>query len=544
MIIKWCSPYKVPQGYQRRWSIPNNYVDGFFLFWNKNKFSLLTDGFVLSKTKTGNNWYLTETKPSISLFRSFDKSSSQPVIEEPPFELPPYQLKDTSGLRPWQVKSVSKLVSSINYWGAAVDGSETGSGKTFSACAVAREFGNNVVVICPKAVITTWKRVLTNHFKMEDKVIGVVNYERLRIGNEDSPIASYVLSRKDNRHVFTWKIPKNTLIIWDESQKLKNWKTQNAKICYTAIKEGFPMLFCSATLATNPLEMRAIGLAIKLFKGGNKDYYKWAKENGIVDGDWGLEFNNDSRVLKKLHTAVFSHRGVRLRRDDIPNFPSCEIIPELYNMEESDVKHVNKIYDDMDKELKKLEERSKDDEESELIIRLRARQSVELLKVPRIVEMAEEGLEEGFSIAIFVNFTDTLNAIAERLKTDCIYDGNISDKLKDEHVDNFQNNTSRIILINIGSGGAGLSLHDLHGGHPRESIISPNDSAVLMRQCVGRIWRDGAKTKAIQKILLAANTVEEAVYDNFNRKLDNLDLLNDGDLSCSKNKRSKSLIKV
>ena len=55
-----------------------------------------------------------------------------------------------------------------------------------------------------------------------------------------------------------------------------------------------------------------------------------------------------------------------------------------------------------------------------------------------------------------------------------------------------------------------------------------------MRQATGRVWRDGAKSKSVQKIVFVSNTVEEKVCESVNRKLDNLDHLNDGDMSVNK----------
>jgi len=66
------------------------------------------------------------------------------------------------------------------------------------------------------------------------------------------------------------------------------------------------------------------------------------------------------------------------------------------------------------------------------------------------------------------------------------------------------------------------------------SIISPSYSAVLMRQSTGRIWRDSAKSKSIQKIVFASGTVEEKVCESVKQKLENLDTLNDGDLEIGK----------
>jgi superfamily II DNA or RNA helicase len=225
---------------------------------------------------------------------------------------------------------------------------------------------------------------------------------------------------------------------------------------------------------------------------------------------------------------------VRLRRDEIPNFPDCEVIPESYNMDEQDVNQINDIYHEMDAELERLAVVSKKDGVSELTIQLRARQKIELIKVPLIVDMVEEALTEGFSIAVFVNFTETLLALSERLKTTCVFDGKTPDKVRDKNVELFQADDERVIIINVQSGGAGLSLHDLHGNFPRMSIISPSYSPVFMRQALGRIWRDDAKTKSIQKIVCVANTIEENVCRNVQAKLDNLDMLNDGDLSYSK----------
>jgi superfamily II DNA or RNA helicase len=200
-------------------------------------------------------------------------------------------------------------------------------------------------------------------------------------------------------------------------------------------------------------------------------------------------------------------------------------------MDEQDVASLNQIYSEMSKELKLLEKIEKKDGNSHLTISLRARQKTELVKVPLFIEMIEEGIEQGMSVVLFVNFTETINAISKRLNTNCIFDGKISDKIRQKNVDDFQADKERVILVNIQSGGAGLSLHDINGKYPRLSLISPTWSAVYMRQATGRVWRDSAKSKSIQKIVFVADTIEEDVCKSVQSKLNNLDILNDGDLS-------------
>jgi len=441
-----------------------------------------------------------------------------------------------------------EILEKDNYYGFSLDGDGRfllgdftvvhNTGKTYTACGVARELGMKMVVVCPKAVISSWKEVITNHFHMEKQLIEVTNYEQLKIGRSDSKLASYVVPRSTRRRTFQWKIPKDTLIIWDESQKLKNWKTKNAKMSIQATKQGYKQLFCSATNATNPLELRTVGTALKLFKGGQAAWFQWLREHGCSKGQWGMEFTSDpklrQKILKKLHKDIFLDRGVRLRRDTIPNFPQCDLFAVLLDMEEKDTKQINAIYDEMEKELKELEKLSKLNKMNHLVVELRHRQRIELVKVPLFIDMIEDAKEEGFSIVVFLNFTDTITALADRLGISCIFDGKVGDAVRERNRQRFQNNEEQVILVNVQSGGGGLSLHDLHGGHPRMSLISPSHSPVNMRQAIGRIWRDDAKTKAIQKLVCVAHTVEENVYHNVMKKLNNLDLLNDGDLAYSK----------
>jgi len=534
--IRWSDPIQVEKGgevtFVREWKIPAQYLNQFFVYWKINKLSLKDKGYGV--TKRDNDWVLTETKDNPTLFK--EKALKKEKLDEP---LPLYEVKQQDGLRPWQVGAVGKVVSSLKKWGAAVDGSDVGIGKTYTACGVARELDMDILVVCPKAVKESWKRVIKNHFKMWGKCAGIINYEALRMGKSDSVIASYVKRRDTRRKEFVWKLPKNTLIVWDEAQKLKNAKTKNSETCMAALKSGYKMLFCSATMATNPLELRTVGQCIQLFKS-SKQYYEWAYAHGVVRGRFGMEFTGDKKALSKLSNDIFNNRGVRLNRDTIPNFPESQITAECYEMDKEDQDKINKAYDEMQLELLKIERLLKKDKgQTQMVAILRARQKVEMFKVPLIIEMAEEGIENGMSVAIFCNFTETINALSDRLKTKCIVNGVVKDKDRQQSIDDFQSDKSRIILVNIAAGGAGLNLHDLNGNFPRLALICPSYSAVLMRQSTGRVWRDSAKTKSIQKIVFVANTVEEQVCNSVNQKLNNLDLLNDGDLNYGKTETNK-----
>ena len=118
---------------------------------------------------------------------------------------------------------------------------------------------------------------------------------------------------------------------------------------------------------------------------------------------------------------MFLDRGQRQKKDDIPEFPDSEIVAEPYMLQKSTTEQINKIYKEVEDEIQELLKREKKDKKSvEMTARIRARQKVELLKVPLFVELTEDLIEDGNSVVIMVNFRDTITALAKKLKTNCI----------------------------------------------------------------------------------------------------------------------------
>ena len=535
LFINWSEPNKTytkyGQKWVRWWVIPQDYLEGFFVFWNNNKVKLKAQGYSIGKNKL-NQWALYEWQTYKSDFRQdFGQDNPAKKVDIPTqSNLEDYQVKQTTGLREFQIPIVGKLCAAIKAHGAALDGSDTGAGKTYAAVAVARELGMKIAVVCPKAVISSWQKVITKHYGLKPEFI--LNYESVKTGKYKEIGCWKPVSRTSNREYFQWNIAKNTLIIFDESHRLKGHGTINSEIAIAAHKQGYKILCCSATNAINPIELKTVGLITGIYKGG-----KWTtflREHGCEKGRFGWEFNGDKDVLRKLHADLFLERGVRIRREDIKGFPDCDVLAEAYNIDEQSEKELKKIYEEMDKELAYLKAVCKNTKEYKLnamTIMLRARQQAELIKVPLFVEMAEDAIENGMSVAIFVNFSETVRALSKRLDTNCVVWGENKGDERDRNIADFQADKKRVIIINVKAGGAGLSLHDLNGNYPRIALLSPTPSAVDLRQALGRVWREGGKTKALQKIVFVANTVEEEVCEKVKIKLQALDTINDGDVS-------------
>ena len=415
-------------------------------------------------------------------------------------------------LLPYQESHADAVAAALQLHGLAIDGSDPGVGKTYVAAQVAKHNAKRVLVVCPKVSIPAWRRVLEG---FQVPVLDIVNYEKLRTGN--TPHGKW-----SPRKQFEWSIPERTLLIFDEVHRCKGKDSQNAKMLRDA--KGLPMLLLSATLAENPMELRAIAHVTGLCDWHR--FWSWLLKNGCKKGRFGLEFNKRrTDVLASLHNELFKVRGSRIRIADLGNqFPDTQITAEALDFGED----IDKIYEEMEAELDALEEAAANDKPAQaLTIALRARQSVELCKVPGIVQLAEDFLQDGKSVVIFTNYRATLDSLCERLKTDCAIYGGQTAEARQACIDRFQSNTDRVIVVNIQAGGVSLSLHDVHNTNPRVALVCPTYSGTELRQALGRVHRSGG-SKSLQRILFAAGSIEEKICARVNAKLDRMDLLNDG----------------
>jgi len=421
----------------------------------------------------------------------------------------------------WQRDHAARLIDSLVRHGYSKDGSDTGTGKTVVSIAVAKSLGLTPFVICPKAVVPSWKEWI-KRFGYEN--VHAWNYEKLRRGNTDFyQNGEFRLNAK------------GVLLIFDEDHRCKGSKSENAKMMVSAKRAGYKILMLGATSCTNPIEMRALGYVLELHN--DRGWWNWCLKNGCKRGTFGgLKFVGSKAALKRIHDHIYKQgRGSRIRVKDLPpgSFPDSLISADGYDIESRSA--IELAYSDLKADLLALDDkREGDDMDSPLVLQLRARQEVELLKVPLFESLARDALEEGNAVAIFVNFRDTLEGLHRRLAGEheiSLIHGGQDDYDRVLEIRKFQQGGTRICLCMTQAGGTGISLHDETGEFPRVSLISPSFSAVDLRQVLGRIHRAGSKSHAVQKIVFANDTVEMRVCKAVRQKLNNLDLINDDEMN-------------
>ena len=443
-------------------------------------------------------------------------------------------------LLPPQREHAVSLLNSLYINGVACDQSETGTGKTYVAAWLAKNLNSPVVIVCPKVVIPSWTKVLS-YFGI--KAHCLINYEKLMRGNTEH------LNFKDGKDTgpsdYVINFPKNSLVILDEVHKCKSATSKNSDFLIKLKMDGYKSLLLSATSATNPLEMKAFGFATTLHN--LVSYRQFITSSGAYAGRYGgfqidLQSQKTVEAMSNIHNTLFnlykvSSRMTRKMFDKI--FPDNHVMADCFDMGTNTDK-INRVYLQMEAEMAALEESSINYSQHHFAIMTKARRMAELLKVPTMVEMIEDWYDEGISPVVFVNFTDTVEAIEKQLAKNSKFDGKIarivggqSDKVRQNDIELFQSDVKRIMIANLAAGNAGVSLHDLNGNHPRGSIISPSYSAINLLQALGRIHRAEGKTTCIQKVMFAAGTIEVEACKRVQCKLNNLECLNDGDLTYS-----------
>ena len=440
-------------------------------------------------------------------------------VEEKVEEINLIPLLHPENLFEYQQTSVQMGVASMAKYNRVLLGHSTGVGKTFCALGIARELGKRIAVMAPKAILSDWHRAAK---MMGVETFEVTNWEWVRTGK--SKMGRWT---NDTKKEFRYYLPDDVLLILDEVHRGKaEGSSQNSYLVRDAVVQNIPAIALSATIADDPTKLWAIGQFLGLHQGG-KDYFRFLSQNGCRKTRFGMEFTGGHSVLKKLHSRIYPERGNRLRHSDLGDaFPETLIKAKAFDMD-----NAKKIAGEYDELCNRIEELRMAENFSANVLaeQTRARQKIELLKCPAVAAMARDLIEEGNSVFIAVNYTESRQWLMEELKTTCSIHGGQSDINRRGNIDSFQRDQSRVIIGIIQATREGLNLHDINGNHPRVALIMPTPSIFDTRQVLGRVHRAGGKSKSVQYLVYAAGVpIEENICSKLDEKLKRLDLLSDG----------------
>jgi SNF2 family DNA or RNA helicase len=442
-------------------------------------------------------------------------------------------------LLPHQVLHTFNMISAISNKKnrSVIDGSSTGTGKTYTTAAACAQLKLHIFVICPKSIINVWRNVLK---LFNVTCISVVNYEMIKalkyIDEKECKVnCPYI---KMNNNTFEWdfssyskihpsiNINNDIVVIFDEVHRCKKHTSLNGKLLLSCKKLKTIML--SASLCDKTSDFGIFGTMLGFYKNFRQGK-GWLESVMRQDKN---SYNNDTNTL---HKYLFPNKGSKMSMEDLGDaFPMNQISMECYNLDGDTTNIMNQYYKQI---VGKINEHDYKHNASKLIEINAMRQKIENLKVDILIDMMISYYEQNKSVAVFVNYVSTYDIIIQYLsKRKYSYaeiNGTQDEDDRTENINKFQSNETKIIVCMIQTGGVSINLHDVtpNGSCPRVSIISPSYSCIELVQTLGRIARVGSKSPCVQKIVYCADTYEEEVAKFLRTKLQTLDKITDDDMN-------------
>lgn len=409
---------------------------------------------------------------------------------------------------------------------------EMGLGKTIQAIASAeffkKEFGlNRVLIICPTSLKYQWKSEIEKFTNSKVSVIEgkkVIRNDLYKSDDSFYQIISYNVVNYDHAEI---NQSEPDLIILDEAQRIKNWKTKIAQNIKKLHSEKVIVL--TGTPLENKLEeLHSIIQVVDIFRLGALykflDKHRLTDETGKVIGYQGL--NEIGHVLKDLMIRR-TKKQIKLqlpeRMDKNLFVPMTEEQSAIHSENQEYVSRLVHKWRKMgflnEKDRQRLMIAMNTMRmvcDSTFILDQKTRHDT---KISEVLYILEEYLEDPENkVVIFSQWERMTRLVASELekrniKYENLHGGVPSEKRK-ALLDNFSNDPESRIFLSTDAGGTGLNLQ---AASMLINLDIPWNPAVL-EQRIARVYRLGQKNNVSVINFVSKGTIEERMLDVLNFK--------------------------
>lgn len=498
----------------------------FWFFYHKHADELRKQG--ITFRQNGSQWWVTEwTVPGgdpLIASRNYD-----PAIVGKLFK--------------WQVAPATQLIDILDRRPFGGDFSDAGTGKTAVSCAVAALTKRPMVVMCAKYAKPEWER-MAKHIGTE--LLAISHWELVRAGKTHlgkfDRIKVQLKTKEKEILSFVWNKEfrkSNALLVIDEIHNCGGIATQNSLMAIGARTSGLSMLGLSATAADTPLRMQVLAYLLGLIRDPGH-FFGWALKHGVKKGKFGFTFGDPSdphvhtmrrEIMQDIHNQIFGKGlAVRVRKRDIPEFPKCQVFVEAIDCSGS-AQRINAEYKAIAHALREYELQRMAAKEARRNI-VHARQQIELLKLPTVVDMVKDDIAQGFQTVVFVNYRATAIAMGHALRVPIFIGGQQTEErlaaMKGFQGTKLMPPSQRAVVSTYGAGSESINLQDEFGWGERKGILFPTFRAQHIVQASNRIHRATSVTPCTQRFIYAHDTIEADTMDGLRNRIAQLDMMNDG----------------
>ncbi len=403
-----------------------------------------------------------------------------------------------------------------------------GLGKTVQAIAYAQLHNLRTLIVCPLSVVVNWQREVKKFTGKDATIWDSKTYDGHL--NHQFHITHYDAVAKNNH----WLRDQNfDLLVCDEATYLKNRQTIRAKSIlgsykerrkFPGIKTKYTIFLTGTPVMSRPIE--AFALLNFLDKERFNNFFHFTQRYGGWKGAAPMN-------LQDLHDRT-KDLVIRRKKDQV--------------LKELPVKQRNDLYVELTKDERK--------EYNELLKemfgrwKMEGRPSIQHMpklqgfliekKLPRLIEMIDEFLDNDRSILIFSCYIKPLKLLTEHYGAKAaLLTGEMNKTLRQESIDRLVSKQAQVGLFSLKA--AGMGIDGLQKAIDTVVFIDMDWIAASHEQAEDRTHRIGQKGQVQVYYMMCEGTIDEDMRDTLKEKQEIADIIVDGALVTPD--RSKSMFK-
>lgn len=415
--------------------------------------------------------------------------------------------------------------------GKSIIADEMGLGKTIQAIGTAelmrkQKLISSVLIICPTSLKYQWKKEI-ERFTESSAIVVEGNHLARKSLYESEPFYKIVSYNSMSNDVKILHSLRTDLLIMDEVQRLKNWKTQISRSA-RHIDAQYAVILSGTPLENKLEELYSITQFVDQYCLG--PYYRFMQQ-AVVTSDTGkvIAYQNLNEIGEKLKHILIRRRKRDVclqlpeRMDKILFVPMTEQQQGMHDEFQSSVAQLvykwtrNRYLSENDrKRLLLFLSQMRMVCDSTYILDQKTRYDTKVEETLNILRnMIESGDEKAVVFSQWERMTRLIAAELDVMGVQYEYlHGGIPSQQRKVLMENFTDNPDSRVFISTDAGSTGLNLQ---AASILINIDLPWNPAVL-EQRIARIYRIGQK-RNIQVInLVASQTIEERMLGTLNFK--------------------------
>lgn len=423
-------------------------------------------------------------------------------------------------LYPYQKDGIIRIIEA----GRVLLADDMGLGKTVQTIAAIELFHryysvNKILVVCPTSLKYQWKSEILKFAGRDSAIVeGLIHTRKKLYADPDLiKIISYGACRNDVDFIQKWN---PDLVILDEAQRIKNWKTQTAK-AVKKIKSVYAIVLTGTPLENRIDEIHSIVEYIDRYRLGALfrflDQHQVTGENGKLAG-----YKNLRNINKSLE-RILIRRTKKEIADQLPARMDKNFFVEMTQEQMTD--H-NSYYDQVSQLVKKWIRTGHltEEERQKLLINLNCMRmvcdSTYILnqhtnhgnKISEVIGILEELTENPENkVVVFSQWKRMFELLIRELQKRKIsfeyLNGDLPASQRKTIIERFTNDPDVKVFLSTDAGGVGVNLQS---ANILINIDLPWNPAVL-EQRIGRIYRLGQKKHINVFNFIAKESIEHRI---------------------------------